>query len=365
MTWSPDLETTEVSFPTQAFALAREFAMMPAASRVRQPRQQATESNLGGLQGGSAPMKALRRTIAKVAPTSAGVLIVGESGTGKELIATAIHEVSPRADQPFVAINCGALPANLIEAELFGYERGAFTGAVRSHQGCFERASGGTLFLDEITEMPPELQVTLLRALETGRFCRVGGAQEISVDVRIIAATNRNPAEAVEAAKLREDLLYRLAVFPIHVPALRERGDDTALLAQHFLDELNAEAGTHKVLSEDAHAHLQSHSWPGNVRELKNSVQRAFILADDELEFDAVVPPRSAFSVCGDALRFRVGTPLDEIEREVIFATLAHCQGRKKQTAELLGVSVKTLYNRLNEYGSRGVLPVGFALAGL
>ena len=336
--------------PLDAFAIAREFALTGAPSRSR-PVPAAASGALGQLRGTSTPMQALYDMIERVAPTSASVLIVGESGTGKEVIATAIHESSQRAQQPFLAINCGALPANLVEAELFGYEKGAFTGAVRAHQGCFERASGGTLFLDEITEMPLELQVTLLRALETGRFCRVGGAQEISVDVRVIAATNRDPATAMADGCLREDLLYRLAVFPIQVPALRERGDDIELLARHFLDELNADAGTAKRLSANARAFLRSHSWPGNVRELKNAVQRAFILADEALDFGGAIAARPAFSLRGDALQFRIGTALEEIEREVIFATLAHCQGRKKQTAELLGVSVKTLYNRLNDYG--------------
>ena len=347
--------------PLNAIALAREFAAEP--SRGRPARSQAQSSALRQLHGNSKPMKLLRATIEKVAPTAAGVLVMGESGTGKEVIATAIHEASPRADRPFIAINCGALPANLVEAELFGYEKGAFTGAVRTHQGCFERASGGTLFLDEITEMPPELQVTLLRALETGRFCRVGGAQEIRVDVRVLAATNRDPAIAVASGCLREDLLYRLAVFPIQVPALRERGDDIELLAEHFLDELNADAETAKRLSDEARSFLRSHSWPGNVRELKNAVQRAFILADEVLDFGEAIAAQPAFKLRGDALQFRIGTALEEIEREVIFATLAHCQGRRKQTAELLGVSVKTLYNRLNEYQSRRTAAAGPSLA--
>jgi DNA-binding NtrC family response regulator len=340
--------------PLDAIAIARQFAVTRESSRDRSVRSPAAASGaLGQLHGTSAPMKSLHDVIERVAPTSAGVLIMGESGTGKELIATAIHEASPRAERPFLAINCGALPANLVEAELFGYEKGAFTGAVRAHQGCFERASGGTLFLDEITEMPPDLQVTLLRALETGRFCRVGGAQEITVDVRVIAATNRDAAIAVADGCLREDLLYRLAVFPIQVPALRERGDDIELLAQHFLDGLNADAGTAKRLSENARAFLRSHSWPGNVRELKNAVRRAFILADEALDFGRAIAVQPVFTQRGDALQFRIGMALEEIEREVIFATLAHCQGRKKQTAELLGVSIKTLYNRLNEYQSR------------
>ncbi|MET1082950.1 MAG: sigma-54 dependent transcriptional regulator [Burkholderiales bacterium] len=364
MTRTLSFELDDCRLPLEAFSTAREFALASAPSRGRPAQSMVTDSDhFRDLHGTSAPMKALYRMLEKVAPTSASVLIVGESGTGKEIIATTIHEASPRAERPFVAINCGALPANLVEAELFGYEKGAFTGAVRAHQGCFERASGGTLFLDEITEMPTELQVTLLRALETGRFCRVGGAQEISVDVRVIAATNRDPAEVVAQGRLREDLLYRLAVFPIQVPALRERSEDIGLLAQHFLDALNAEAGTAKVLSKDAQAFLRSHSWPGNVRELKNAVQRAFILADEALDFDGIIAAQPAFTVRGNALQFRVGTALEEIEREVIFATLAHCQGRKKQTAELLGVSVKTLYNRLNDYQCRRALPAGPAFA--
>jgi DNA-binding NtrC family response regulator len=310
--------------PLDPFAIARQFARAAEPSRTR-ARSPAASNALEHLRGVSAAMKALREIVARVAPTSASVLVTGESGSGKELVATAIHEASPRAQQPFIAINCGALPANLVEAELFGYEKGAFTGAVRAHQGCFERASGGTLFLDEITEMPLELQVTLLRALETGRFCRVGSAQEISVDVRVIAATNREPATVVANGTLLEDLLYRLAVFPIRIPALRERGEDIELLAQHFLDELNAHAGTAKRLSDGARAFLHSHSWPGNVRELKNAVQRAFILGDEALEFGGAVAAQPAFTQRGDALQFRIGTALEEIEREVIFATLAHC----------------------------------------
>ncbi|MEO7727255.1 MAG: sigma-54 dependent transcriptional regulator, partial [Burkholderiales bacterium] len=294
--------------------------------------------------------------IAKVAPSDASVLLIGESGTGKELAANSIHDESSCSNGPFVAINCGAFSANLIEAEMFGYERGAFTGAVRSHRGCFERASGGTLFLDEITEMPVELQIKLLRALETGRFYRVGGEQELSVNVRIIAATNRDPNHAVTQGLLREDLLYRLAVFPLPLPPLRAREADIELLAQHFLDELNAAAGTSKAFTAMAREFLAHHEWPGNVRELKNAVQRAFILADNEINFDLTgngmpLTPKSP-PAAGALLQFAVGTPLQAIEREVIVATLEHCRGRKRETAELLGVSLKTLYNRLNEYRS-------------
>ena len=191
-----------------------------------------------------------------------------------------------RGRAPFVAVNCGAIPANLIEAELFGYEKGAFTGAARMHRGCFERAEGGTLFLDEVTEMAPEMQVRLLRVLETGRFTRVGGEEELRARARIVAATNRDPRQAVHDGQLREDLMYRLAVFPIALPPLRERDGDAELLAEHFLRQLNDAEGTAKAFSRQAIATIRAHRWPGNVRELKNAVQRAFILADDDVELD-------------------------------------------------------------------------------
>ncbi len=339
-----------------AFEKARMFATIAPAAPARAPaRQPRTAAHFGRLYGHSTAMTVVYQMIAKVAPSDASVLLIGESGTGKELAANAIHEESSCSAGPFVAINCGAFSANLIEAELFGYERGAFTGAVRSHRGCFERASGGTLFLDEITEMPIELQIKLLRALETGRFYRVGGEQELSVAVRIIAATNRDPNQAVTQGLLREDLLYRLAVFPLPLPPLRAREADIELLAQHFLDELNAAGGTSKVFTLLAREFLARHAWPGNVRELKNAVQRAFILADTEVNFDpnANGAPRtrpSPINTEAGVLQIAVGRPLQDIEREVIVATLEHCRGHKRETAQLLGVSLKTLYNRLNEY---------------
>lgn len=307
------------------------------------------------MYGNSPAMLAVYKMIEKVAPTDASVLLIGESGTGKELAAKAIHDGSACRTGPFIAINCGAFSDNLIEAELFGYERGAFTGAVRSHRGCFERASGGTLFLDEIAEMPVELQIKLLRALETGCFYRVGGEQELAVNVRIIAATNRDPNQAVTQGLLREDLLYRLAVFPLPLPALRSREGDIRLLAEEFLAQLNAAAGSNKVFSDAAYDYMVQHPWPGNVRELKNAVQRAFILAAEQVTFDPAAHgiPRSAQprpAGASSMLHFAVGMRLENIEREVIFATLEHCRGRKRETAELLGVSLKTLYNRLNEY---------------
>ena len=306
------------------------------------------------MYGASPKMRDVYRMIEKVAPTEATVLIVGESGSGKELAAHTIHRMSARASGPFVAVNCGAIPATLIEAELFGYEKGAFTGATRSHRGFFERAECGTLFLDEITEMAPEMQVRLLRVLDSGRFCRVGGDCEIQSKVRVIAATNRNPITAVEENHLREDLMYRLAVFPIHLPPLCARGDDVALLARHLLDELNEEAGTAKRLTEHSLRDIEAHSWPGNVRELKNCIQRAFILAEDEVEVDlpaTLARHASPAAPTADCLQFEIGTSLSDMERKTILATLDQCSGDKRRTAEMLGVSLKTLYNRLSEYG--------------
>lgn len=307
----------------------------------------------GLMYGASPQMREVYRMIEKVAPTDVTVLVVGESGSGKELVAHTIHRMSSRSGSPFVAVNCGAIPATLIEAELFGYEKGAFTGAMRSHRGFFERAAGGTLFLDEITEMAPEMQVRLLRVLDSGSFCRVGGDCEITSKVRVIAATNRNPVSAVEDNHLREDLMYRLAVFPIHLPPLRERGDDIGLLARHLLDEMNQEAGTAKRLTEAALRNISAYGWPGNVRELKNCIQRAFILADGEIDVDPPsMLPRPAARASTDCLRFAIGTSLSDMERKTILATLDQCSGDKRRTAEMLGVSLKTLYNRLTQYGS-------------
>jgi DNA-binding NtrC family response regulator len=315
------------------------------------PRDAAHTARSGLVCGSSPAMERVREMIQRVAPTDATVLIVGESGSGKELVANSIHQASTRRG-PFVAVNCGAIPASLVEAELFGYEKGAFTGAGRTHHGYFERAAGGTLFLDEITEMSPDAQVRLLRVLETGRFWRVGGDTEIRAQVRVVAATNRDPAAAVAEGRLREDLMYRLAVFPISLPPLRGRGADVELLARHFLELLNEEAGTSKRLSARSLGLLRSHPWPGNVRELKNCVHRAYILADDEVELEHMFPGALAEEDEPGRLSFAIGTSLAAMEKRTILATLAHCQGNKRRAAELLGVSLKTLYNRLNEYAA-------------
>jgi|KBSMisStandDraft_5_1062788.scaffolds.fasta_scaffold29405_3 DNA-binding NtrC family response regulator len=313
----------------------------------------------GRLVGRSPAMQEVYDKIARVAPTEATVLLLGESGTGKEIVARTIHELSRRRKRPFLAINCGAISPNLIENEMFGHERGSYTGADRMHKGYFEQADGGTLFLDEITEMPLELQVRLLRVLETGTFMRIGTTRTIETDVRIIAATNRDPREAVRQGKLREDLYHRLNVFPLEIAPLRERGDDLELIALHFLEEMNEACGTRKTFAPGAMARIRAHPWQGNVRELKNYVHRAYIMAgDDGLEGPSPEPEHSHLrtattSVSGPAITVPLGTPLSVAARELILSTLQHCNGERKRTAEMLGICTKTLYNRLREYGIR------------
>lgn len=298
----------------------------------------------GPLQGASAAMQEVLRLIERVGPTAAGVLLTGESGTGKGLAARSIHEFSARRGKAFISINCGAIPASLIEAELFGTEE-APEAAARA--GAFERAQGGTLLLDEITELPKDLQVRLLRVLETGRFYRAGASTESSCDVRFIAATNRCPLQVVQSGQFREDLLYRLAVFPIEMPPLRDRADDAELLAMHFLAELNRHAKTQKRLSAPACAMLRQHSWPGNVRELRNCIERAFILADSTLELKPLVQNGGAER---ERLDIRVGSRIHDMERSLIEATLDYFKGNKRRAADALGCSLKTLYNKLNGY---------------
>jgi DNA-binding NtrC family response regulator len=321
----------------------------------------AVESMLGN----SVAMQEVLRLIERVGPTDASVLLTGESGSGKELAAQMIHEHSARRGKPFIAINCGAIPAGLIEAELFGYEKGSFTGAVRAHAGVFERAQGGTLLLDEVTEMPLEMQTRLLRVLESRKFYRVGASTEYSCDVRVIAATNRCPLTAVQSGQLREDLLYRLAVFPIDMPPLRSRGDDVELLANRFLEELNSQAMTQKRLSAHARMTLKQHSWPGNVRELKNCIERAFILGDSVLELAPLIQAAARYDQAGseaanggasvdrDRLEIRVGSRIYDMERSLIEATLDYFKGNKRRAADALGCSLKTLYNKLNGYSQR------------
>ena len=313
-------------------------------------------ARFGHLRGRSAAMLRVYAQVGRVAPTAVTVLITGESGTGKEVVAQTLHDLSRRRERPFLAVNCGAISPNLIESELFGHEKGAFTGAARQHFGYFERAHGGSLFLDEITEMPAELQVKLLRVLETGTFMRVGSLETLNADVRIIAATNRDPMRAVADGKLREDLLYRLNVFPIHLPPLRERLEDVATLAQHFLEQVIEKEGEAKTLSREVLKKFEAYGWPGNVRELRNAVYRCYVMATEKEVTEDWLPETAHVGVpthAADASRIviDVGLPLAEVERRVILATLRHCAGQKEQTAALLGISIKTLYNRLKEYG--------------
>jgi len=310
----------------------------------------------GRILGSSQRMQVLYDQLSRVAPTSATVLLIGESGTGKELAAHTVHELSRRREAPFLPLNCGAVAPQLIETELFGHERGSFTGADRQHKGFFERANGGSVFLDEVTEMPMELQVKLLRVLETGTFTRVGGTVQVATDVRIIAATNRDPEKAVIEGKLREDLYHRLNVFPIQLPPLRERGVDMEQLALFFLEEQNLAEGTRKSFSRDALVRLYQHHWPGNVRELRNYVQRAYIMADDVVAGEIAVTAAEAKPDDATTITIHVGTPLAEVERRVTLATLAYCGQVKRKAAQILGVSLKTLYNRLEAYNGKEAL---------
>ena len=319
------------------------------------PEQTGERTRFGGLIGRSKPMQRIYDMIERVAPTSATVIVTGESGTGKEAAARTIHEYSRRQGGPFEAINCGAISPQLFESELFGHERGSFTGADRRHKGCVERASRGTLLLDEITEMPAELQVKLLRILETGLFTRVGGETGIRMDARVIAATNRNVTQAVADGVLREDLYYRLKVFQIYLPPLRDRVDDIELLAEHFLDRLSATEGPRKRLDEEACEVLRRYSWPGNVRELRNVVHSASIMTRSEVIDASALPeevrrsePEREFGI--SKVSVLVGLPLAEVERRIILATLAHHGDNKARTAEALGISLKTLYTKLHRY---------------
>ena len=310
------------------------------------------KEGFGHMIGNSAPMQKLFSTIARIAPTDASVLIIGESGTGKELVAQTLHDLSTRSSGPFLAVNCGAVSPNLIESELFGHDKGSFTGATRQHSGYFERANGGTLFLDEVTEMPLDLQVRLLRVLETQSVSRVGGTDVLPVDVRLIAATNRDPYEAVKTGKLREDLLYRLQVVPLHVPPLRERNGDIPLLTTHFLDQLNEKGPAAKTFSASALERLERYDWPGNVRELCNVVQRAWILAEGRSITQPVLQRETVLgtvSPVATGFHVTIGESLAEVERRLILHTVQRCRTRD-EAARILKISTKTLYNKLRMY---------------
>jgi DNA-binding NtrC family response regulator len=319
---------------------------------VRQLRRQLREQgSFGRIVGNSPGIRSLYRIVEQAAPTAASVLIWGESGTGKELVAQTIHELSPRASFPFVAINCAAIPETLLESEIFGHEKGAFTGAHDRRTGVFELAHRGTLFLDEIAEMMPATQVKLLRVLQERTFRRLGGRQEQTVDVRVIAATNRDPSEAVRDGKLREDLFYRLNVFTVDLPPLRDRRADIPLLVQTFLNEFNSRNNKAvRAVDQEAMYLLERYPWPGNIRELRNVIERATILAEgDFIEARHLPPPvvsRSEQTL--PTVTLAPGTTVDEAERRLILLTLEHTRNNKTRAAEILGISLKTLHNKLN-----------------
>jgi len=292
----------------------------------------------------------IRSRITLVARSEASVLITGESGSGKEVIARLIHHEGPRIDQPFVAINCAAMPRDVIDNELFGHEREAFTGASSKKAGCFELAHGGTLFLDEIAEMHPQSQAKLLRAIETKSFRRLGGKEEVHVDVRIVAATNKDVHQAMEKGELREDLYYRLSVIELHMPPLRERREDVPLLARHFLTLFGEKYGAEpKEITPGAMDALTAYHWPGNVREFKNMMERTVLVCPDAALDVRHLPPRMTGSREVSAeLRIPIGTTLEECTRMLILRTLTACQGNKSAAAKMLGMSRKALYDRLN-----------------
>lgn len=315
--------------------------------------------SLGSLVGSSKKMQELFRLIEMVAPSTASVLITGASGTGKELVARTIHELSTRRSKPFIPINCAAIPETLIESEIFGHEKGAFTGALERRTGCFELAEGGTLLLDEIGEMPIATQAKLLRVLEDHKLRRLGSKVETTVDVRVLAATNKVPEEAVSRGELRNDLYYRLNVFNIHMPPLREHKEDIPDLVDHLLVDMSAKHGRKvATVSEAVFNMFRNYSWPGNVRELRNTLERAVIVCDGAVIETKHLPPgfgqapARAVADDPDAIRLGVGTTVGEAEKLLILKTLESTNNNKTRAAEVLGISLKTLHNKLKEYGS-------------
>jgi DNA-binding NtrC family response regulator len=357
------VEPTKLKILLEKLAGARE--LMAENRRLRAELRE--RGAFGQLRGISEKMREVYRQVEQVAPSTLSVLIVGESGTGKELVAQTLHKLSPRRRNEFVAINCAAIPSTLLESEIFGHERGAFTGAVQRKIGCFEMAHRGTLFLDEISEMDEILQAKLLRVLQEQRFRRVGGTEVIEADVRVVAATNRDPMKAMAEGKLRQDLYYRLNVFSIHLPPLRERPDDIQLLVRHFAEQYAARTGTPvPAFDPAALERLLSHLWPGNVRELKNAVERAALLAAGTPILPSHLPPEiaaargPASASASPPLRSEgseevvllpLGSSMEDAEREMIRRTLGHAGGNKTRAARILGISLKTLHNKVKKFG--------------
>ena len=313
-------------------------------------------TSFGELIGQSDSMRAVYKLIGAVANTDTSVLITGESGTGKELVARAIHQRGDRVSGPFIGINCSALPSEILENELFGHEKGAFTGALAQKPGCFELADGGTLFFDEIGEMPFELQAKLLRVLEERKFRRLGGRAEISVNVRVISATNRNIRQAIKEKLVREDLFYRLAVMEIDLPPLRERLGDLTPLVENFLQHFSGKAGR-KIsgFTRQAMTYLARHAWPGNVRELRNVIERAVVLCNSRYITPTELPKHLLDGNDSSELSIPIGTTMEEVERRLILRTLEAIANNKTRAAEVLGISLKTLHNKLNLYREKGV----------
>jgi DNA-binding NtrC family response regulator len=338
--------------------LARALESVRNARERESMRRQLREAGrLGDLVGASKPMQEVMRIVEMAAPSSASVLITGETGSGKEIVARTIHKLSPRATGPFVAINCSAIPETLMESEIFGHERGAFTGAAERRIGCFELADGGTLLLDEIGEMPAPTQAKLLRVLEDRKVRRLGSKTETPVDVRVLAATNKDPEQAVGSGHLRQDLYFRLNVFHINLPPLREHKEDISLLVEHILRDVNAKHGKHvRGIGAEVLDIFMSHTWPGNIRELRNVLERAAIMCEKDLITRASLPGefgRTSAKGPSDltTIKFPVGTTVDAMERELILQTLNATGNNKTRAAELLGISLKTLHNKLKEYG--------------
>ena len=360
--------------PIQSAALRILLARAASQSRLRTEaerlqRELQYKGVLGELVGTCPAMQEVFSLIRQVAPSRATVLITGESGTGKELAARAMHQLSPRAGGPFVAINCAAMPETLMESELFGHEKGSFTGAVERRAGCFELAHKGTLLLDELAEMPIGTQAKLLRVLEDSRVRRLGGKTEMDVDVRVVAATNRNPLEAIKDGRLREDLYYRLNVFQLQLPPLRDRHGDIPALSEALISMLNGKHGARVTgVSKEVMADFERYAWPGNVRELRNVLERAVILAAEGAILERHLPPsfggappeRSAIALDDpNSVRLRVGATVDEAEEALIFATLQYTKNNKTRAAEILGISLKTLFNKLKEYGAAAEAEAG------
>jgi two-component system response regulator AtoC len=354
-----DYVTKPVDLPRlQVILKTVEDKQMMKQEIIELRRQLQKMGALGHLVGKSPRMQRLFEELEMVANTDANVFIVGESGSGKEVVANTIHYLSRRRNKPFIAFNCGAISPTLIESEIFGHEKGAFTNAIKRREGYFEMAKGGTVFLDEITEMPIELQVKLLRVLEEGKFRRVGGNEEINIDARIVAASNRDPQKAIVDGKMREDLYYRLNVFPIDVPPLRERLEDIPLFSHFFLQKLNEteEKKVEKIDPEFIEA-LQAYEWPGNVRELRNVVNRAFIMARTDTLTVECLPDKligNRRKRSKNSVSIPLGQPMEEVERIVIEETLNMTDGDRRKTAEILGISYKTLYNKTKKYKSAG-----------